>query len=47
VRDPRADVAADGTGTGNDDLHEAFENAFATTPRWILPVAVRGIVVVM
>ena len=48
LREPRADVAADGARAGDDDSHDAFcEYAFATTPRWILPVAVRGMASVM
>jgi hypothetical protein len=44
----RADVSADRSGADDDDLHEAFgEKACATMRRWILPVAVRGIVCVM
>ena len=48
LREPRADVAADRAGAGDDNPHEAFgANACATTRRWILPVAVRGIASVM
>ena len=44
--EPRADVAADRPGAGDDDPH-TWENAWATTRRWILPVAVRGMASVM
>ena len=47
-RKARADVPADGTGPGDRDSHDAVcEYAFATAPRWILPVAVRGMASVM
>ena len=48
AREPRADVAADRAGAGDDDSHDVFGvNASATTRRWILPVAVRGMASVM
>ncbi len=48
ARQARADVAADRAGARDDDPHAGFcEKARATTPRWILPVAVRGIASVM
>src|SRR5437868_2925538 len=38
-----ADVPANRPRAGDDDSHELFSaNTFATTPRWIFPVAVRG-----
>ncbi len=47
-REARADVSANGAGPRNRNPHEAFwAYAFATTPRWILPVAVRGMASVM
>ena len=47
-RETRADVPADRAGAGDRNPHDAFwVYAFATTPRWILPVAVRGIASVM
>ena len=34
LREPRADVAADRAGSGDDDSHDGFcRYAFATTPR--------------
>src|SRR6185503_13982701 len=47
VRQSGADVAANGAGSRDDDLHDFCAKASATTRRWILPVAVRGIVSVM
>src|SRR5262245_13186677 len=47
LREPGADVSADGSRADDDEFHDAFAKAFATTPRWILPVAVRGMVSVM
>ena len=48
LREPRADVAADRAGADDRDSHEAFcLYVLATTPRWTLPVAVRGIASVM
>ena len=48
TRQLRADVPADRAGSDDDDLHEALgAKACATIRRWILPVAVRGIVSVM
>src|SRR5688572_6175876 len=47
-RQPRADVAANGTRPRDNYPHQAFDaNACATMRRWILPVAVRGICSVM
>ncbi len=43
----RPEVATDRPGAGDDDLHAGGVNASATTRRWILPVAVRGMVSVM
>ena len=47
-RQARADIAAHGARSRDRNSHEAAGvYAFATTPRWILPVAVRGIASVM
>ena len=47
-RHARADVGADRAGAGNQEFHFfAPASVAATTPRWILPVAVRGIAVTM
>ena len=43
ARKAGSDVAADCAGAGDDDFHDALENACATIRRWILPVAVCGI----
>src|SRR5580704_17470679 len=41
----RANVAADRARAGDQKLHPYFPaSAVATAPRWILPVAVRGMV---
>jgi hypothetical protein len=43
TREPRADVSADRSRPGDDDSHEGCDaKTCATTRRWILPVAVRG-----
>src|ERR1043166_383724 len=43
-----SDVAADGSRAGDQKLHPLFPaRAVATAPRWIFPVAVRGIVSTM
>jgi hypothetical protein len=48
ARELRADVAADRARAGDDDPHQGFSAyTFATAPRWIFPVAVRGIASVM
>jgi hypothetical protein len=48
ARQPRANVAANGASARYDDSHETFRAyARATVPRWILPVAVRGMTSVM
>src|SRR5919204_4427042 len=45
LRQTRADIAANRAGADDRDFHEAFcAYTFATTPRWIFPVAVRGMV---
>ena len=47
-RKARADLPADRPGPGDRDSHDAVGMyAFATAPRWILPVAVRGMASVM
>ena len=46
----RADIATDRPGPCDNNPHASYAggaNAAATTRRWILPVAVRGIAVVM
>ena len=44
----RADITSDGSGSGDQEAHgdQTPASALATAPRWILPVAVRGMALV-